>query len=122
LENLKRTALYDWHVEQGGKIVDFAGYELPVQYTGLVEEHEAVRNRAGLFDVSHMGEVAIKGPQALDFVQYLVTNDVRSLVDQQILYTFMCYENGGVVDDLLVYRKNEEDFFLRRTSIKMWPG
>lgn len=112
MENLKRTALYDWHVEQGGKIVDFAGYELPVQYTGLVEEHEAVRNRAGLFDVSHMGEVAIKGPQALDFVQYLVTNDVRSLVDQQIFYTFMCYENGGVVDDLLVYRKNEEDFFL----------
>lgn len=109
---LKRTPLYDEHVKAGGRIVDFAGYELPIQYAGISEEHNHVRTSAGLFDVSHMGEVTVKGPDALKFVQNLVTNNVRNLVDNQVLYTMMCYENGTVVDDLLVYRFQEDNFYL----------
>lgn len=112
MENLKKTALYNAHEKYGGKIIEFAGWLLPVQYEGIIEEHEAVRNKAGLFDVSHMGEVEVKGKDAFDFVQNLVTNDISVLVDNQILYTFMCYENGGVVDDLLVYKFNNEHFLL----------
>ncbi|MBN2796355.1 MAG: glycine cleavage system aminomethyltransferase GcvT [Clostridia bacterium] len=109
---LKRTPLYDEHVKAGGRIVDFAGYELPIQYAGISEEHNHVRTSAGLFDVSHMGEVTVKGPDALKFVQNLVTNNVKNLVDNQVLYTLMCYENGTVVDDLLVYRFEEDNFYL----------
>lgn len=108
----KKTPLYDEHVKQGGKIVDYAGWLLPVQYEGLVQEHEAVRNAVGLFDVSHMGEITIKGKDALAFVDYLMTNDITKLVDNQIVYTFMCRPSGGVVDDLLVYRFGPEDFYL----------
>lgn len=110
--SLKRTPLYQEHVRASGQIVDFAGFELPIQYEGIQEEHDAVRENVGIFDVSHMGEVMITGPQAQAFVQYLVANDVNRLVDSQILYTVMCYEDGGVVDDLLVYRLNQERFFL----------
>lgn len=108
----KRTPLYEKHVEAGGEIVEFAGYELPIQYTTLTDEHHAVRNDAGLFDVSHMGEVEVKGKDALKFVQNLVTNNVKSLSDNQVLYTMMLYKNGTVVDDLLVYRFDEEYFYL----------
>lgn len=108
----KRTPLYEKHVEAGGNIVEFAGYELPIQYTSLTEEHHAVRENAGLFDVSHMGEVEVKGKDALKFVQNLVTNNVKNLVDNQVLYTLMLYKNGTVVDDLLVYRFDEEFFYL----------
>jgi aminomethyltransferase len=104
LENVKRTALYEWHKKMGGKIVDFAGWALPIQYSGISQEHHAVRNQAGLFDVSHMGEVMVTGKDALAFAQYLVTNDVDTLEDTQVLYGMMCNEAGGVVDDLLVYR------------------
>ena len=108
----KKTPLYDEHVKLGGKIVDYAGWLLPVQYEGLIPEHEAVRNAVGLFDVSHMGEITIKGKDALAFVDYLMTNDISKIVDDKIIYTFMCTPNGGVVDDLLVYRLAYDDFYL----------
>jgi aminomethyltransferase len=112
MANVKRTSLYEKHVECGGKIIDFAGWELPVQYEGLVAEHNAVRNQAGLFDVSHMGEVSVKGKEAGNFVQYLVTNDTSVMNDNQVIYGQMCYEHGGIVDDLLVYKYDDQDFFL----------
>lgn len=108
----KKTPLYDEHVKLGGKVVDYAGWLLPVQYEGLVQEHETVRNAVGLFDVSHMGEITIKGKDALAFVDYLMTNDITKVVDNQIVYTFMCRPTGFVVDDLLVYRFGPEDFYL----------
>ncbi len=110
--SLKRTPLYEEHLKAKGQMVDFAGFELPIQYAGITEEHEAVRNDVGLFDVSHMGEVEVKGKDALKFVQNLVSNNVKKLVDNQILYTVMCYENGTVVDDLLVYRFEDDYFYL----------
>lgn len=112
MDSVKKTALYDEHVIAGGKIIDFAGWALPVQYEGIIEEHEAVRNAAGMFDVSHMGEVDVTGPDAFAFVQNLVTNDVSTLENHQILYAMMCYETGGVVDDLLVYKFAEDHFYL----------
>jgi aminomethyltransferase len=108
----KKTPLYDTHVAYGGRIVEFGGWLLPVQYSGIRDEHHAVRTKAGLFDVSHMGEVRVEGPGALDFLQKLVANNVARLVDQQILYTPMCYENGGVVDDLLVYKYADSQYLL----------
>ncbi len=112
MNELKKTSLFKSHEKHGGKIVNFSGWALPVQYEGLTAEHEAVRNFAGLFDVSHMGEVEVKGKEAFDFVQNLVTNDVSVLEDNQVIYTFMCYPHGGVVDDLLVYKFTSNHFFL----------
>jgi len=108
----RKTSLYNAHIKHGGKVVDYSGWALPVQYEGLTQEHEAVRTQAGIFDVSHMGEVEITGPQALDYVQYLVTNDISVLNDNQIAYCFMCYPDGGVVDDLLVYKFSNDHYFL----------
>lgn len=93
-------------------MVDFAGWDMPVQYRSIIEEHKAVRTRAGLFDVSHMGEADVRGPDALRFLQYLVTNDCARLFPGRVLYTVMCYPNGGVVDDLLVYMRDAGDYFL----------
>jgi aminomethyltransferase len=112
MENLKKTALINAYERYGGKVIDFAGWALPVQFEGIIPEHHAVRNAAGLFDVSHMGEVTVKGPQAFDFVQYLVTNDVAVLEENQVVYAQMCYPDGGVVDDLLVYKYTNEYFYL----------
>ncbi|MFZ5354415.1 MAG: glycine cleavage system aminomethyltransferase GcvT, partial [Bacillota bacterium] len=112
MENVRKTALYDAHVRFGGKIIEFAGWELPVQYEGIIPEHEAVRNAAGLFDVSHMGEVDVKGPEAFAFVQNLITNDASVMLDNQVIYSLMCYPDGGVVDDLLVYKFNDNHFYL----------
>lgn len=109
----RKTPLYECHEKAGGKMVPFAGYLLPVQYeTGVIAEHMAVRTAAGLFDVSHMGEVIIKGKDALKNVQYLVSNDCSKMVDGQVKYSPMCNENGGVVDDLLIYRKQEEVYLI----------
>ena len=108
----KKTPLYDEHVKLGGKIVDYAGWLLPVQYEGLIPEHNAVRNEAGIFDVSHMGEIVVKGEEAEAYLDYLLTNDISKMVDNQVIYTFMCYPDGGVVDDLLVYRYNGEEYLL----------
>ena len=109
---LKRTPLYDKHVEAKGKIIEFAGWEMPVQYEGLTHEHNAVRQKAGLFDVSHMGEVEVQGPEAGAFVQTLVTNNASVLEDNQVMYGMMCQEDGGVVDDLLVYKFDRNHFYL----------
>lgn len=110
--SLKRTPLFDIYKEYGGKTVDFGGWELPVQFTSIKEEHEAVRTKAGIFDVSHMGEFTVKGKDSLTFLQKMMTNDVAKIVDGGAQYTAMCYENGGTVDDLLVYKKSDEDFLL----------
>ncbi|MBA2377311.1 MAG: glycine cleavage system aminomethyltransferase GcvT [Rubrobacter sp.] len=108
MANLRRTPLYEEHKTLGAKLVDFAGYEMPVQYTGIKSEHEAVRNRAGLFDVSHMGEVFFRGPDAEEAVQRLVTRDVSRLAEGQAGYAAVCYESGGTVDDVLVYKRPDE--------------
>jgi aminomethyltransferase len=109
---LKRTPLRDFHAAHGGRLVDFAGWEMPVQYRSILEEHKAVRRTAGLFDVSHMGEVDVRGPEAGKFLNYLVTNDVAKLFPGRVLYSPMCYPVGGVVDDLLVYMRGMDDYFL----------
>ena len=99
-----KTPIYDSHVESGGKIVDFAGFMMPVSFEGIVAEHERVRTRVGFFDVSHMGEIEITGDSALEFTDYAVTNNIAKLDDGQICYTVCCNEQGKVLDDLLVYR------------------
>ncbi|BAQ11270.1 glycine cleavage system aminomethyltransferase [Bacillus sp. OxB-1] len=111
-EGLKRTALFDSYKEYGGKTIDFGGWELPVQFSGIKAEHEAVRTKAGLFDVSHMGEVVVSGDGALSYLQKLVTNDVSKLKTGQAQYTVMCYDDGGTIDDLLIYKRDENDYFL----------
>jgi glycine cleavage system T protein len=112
--SLKRTPLYPMHLKHNGKIIDFGGWELPVQYEGMgiIKEHNMVREKAGLFDVSHMGEITIIGEQAEQMVQKLVTNDVKSMQDFQVMYSPMCYPSGGVVDDLLVYRYDSKNYLL----------
>ena len=112
MSELKRTPLRDFHAANGARLVDFAGWEMPVQYRSILEEHKAVRRAAGLFDVSHMGEVEVRGPQAAAFLDHLVTNDVSKLYPGRVLYSPMCYPDGGVVDDLLVYMRAPEDYFL----------
>lgn len=109
---IRQTPLYETHVKYGGRMVEFGGWSLPVQYSGIKEEHQGVRNKAGLFDVSHMGEVAVKGPDALAFLQKLVTNDVSRLAKNQVQYTPMCYVDGGTVDDLLIYKFDEQEYLL----------
>lgn len=109
---MRRTPLYDEHSKLGGKLIDFGGWELPVQYSGIIQEHQAVRTMAGLFDVSHMGEITASGPRAEEFVQAMVTNDISRMKNHQVMYSLMCYPDGGVVDDLLVYKFNSEDFLL----------
>ena len=111
MEN-KRTCLYDKHVKLGALISPFGGFDMPIQYSTIIEEHEAVRKDCGVFDVSHMGEVTVKGKDAERYVQHIFTNDVSKISDGQILYGMMCYEDGGTVDDLLVYKMAENDFFL----------
>ncbi|RDV39250.1 glycine cleavage system aminomethyltransferase GcvT [Bradymonadaceae bacterium TMQ3] len=111
-DSLHRVPLHDRHSTLGGRMVPFAGFEMPVQYKGIKDEHLAVRSAAGLFDVSHMGEVEVRGPDAIEAVDALVTNDVRGLVDGQALYTVMCAPDGGIVDDLIVYRIAEDHVFI----------
>lgn len=109
---LKRTPLYDVHRASGARMVPFAGWEMPVQYTGIMEEHRAVRTRAGLFDVSHMGEIDLTGAGALALAQRLVTNDVGRLETDQARYSPMCTPAGGIIDDLLVYRLSDRHIML----------
>jgi aminomethyltransferase len=107
---LRRTALYDRHVEAGAKLVDFAGWEMPVQYAGVREEHMAVREAAGIFDVSHMGEIETSGPQALELLQRLLSNDIAAIPPGGAQYSVLCREDGGVLDDLFTYRLGVERF------------
>jgi aminomethyltransferase len=109
---LKRTPLYEAHVSLGARMVDFVGWEMPVQYTGPIPEHMAVREAAGLFDVSHMGEIEVTGAGALALVQRLTTNDASKLADNQVQYSMLNNDSAGIIDDLLVYRINGEYFLL----------
>src|SRR5207302_1107623 len=109
---LKRTPLYEQHRAMGARLVEFSGWEMPVQYSSILEEHEAVRTRAGLFDVSHMGEFKVEGPGALPFLQYLVPNDVSRLAIHQALYSQLCLPDGNTIDDLLVYRLADMHYML----------
>jgi len=109
---MKKTTLYDVHKKLGAKIVDFAGYQMPVQYSSIIAEHKAVRNSVGVFDVSHMGEIFISGESALDFVQELTINDASKLSPGRVQYSAMCYKDGGIVDDLLVYKIDNNKFML----------
>lgn len=106
-ETLKRTALYDRHITAGARIVPFAGYEMPVQYDGILAEHQRVREQAGLFDIGHMGQVWITGPDALSLLQYTTTNDISTLAPGEAKYTLLSTEQGGEIDDLIVYRAIE---------------
>jgi len=104
-EDLKRTALNAWHAANGGRMVPFAGWEMPVQYpTGPLAEHHATRQVAGLFDIDHMGQVEVRGPQAAEFVNRMVSYDVNKMKLLDAHYAFLCYADGGCVDDLFVYK------------------
>ena len=109
---MKNTSLTEKHIALGAKMVPFAGYNMPVQYAGLIQEHHCVRNAVGVFDVSHMGEFWISGPKAFDLIQYATSNDVSKLFDGKVQYSCMPNATGGIVDDLLVYRVNEEMYLL----------
>ncbi len=109
---LRPTPLYEAHLAAGGRMVPFAGWEMPVQYAGIGDEHQAVRTHAGLFDVSHMGEIRLEGPRALDAVQRLITNDASRLAVGQGLYSPMCLPSGGIVDDLTVFRTDEAAYLI----------
>lgn len=109
---MKKTILYEEHLKHGAKMVEFGGFLMPIEYTNISLEHQAVRKRSGLFDVSHMGEIEIKGKDATKFVNYLVTNDVSKLKNNRMAYALMLYEFGGIVDDLMVYKYNDERYLL----------
>ncbi len=112
MSTLKTTPLIEVYKDYGGKTIDFGGWDLPVQFSSIKEEHQAVRERAGLFDVSHMGEFTVKGDRAESYLQKLVTNDVSKLKVGGAQYTAMCYEDGGTVDDLIIYKKADDDFLI----------
>ncbi len=109
---LKATALLEEHRELGGRLIDFGGWELPVQYTGVMDEHLACRSAAGLFDVSHMGEIVVEGADSEKFLSYLVTNDVSKIEIGQAQYSAMCQHDGGIIDDLIVYRRGPDRYFV----------
>lgn len=110
--SLKKTALHSEHLKLGARMVDFGGFDMPVQYNGIRQEHTAVREAAGLFDVSHMGEFMIEGPQALNLIQKVTINDASKLEPGKAQYSAMCYEDGGIVDDLLVYMLEDQKYML----------
>ena len=110
--DLRKTALYEKHLELGAKMVDYSGFEMPVSYDGLKVEHASVREKVGMFDVSHMGEFTIKGEDALEVLQNITTNDVSKLNDGKIQYSCIPNGKGGIVDDLLIYRMSEGNYML----------
>ncbi len=110
--SLKKTALYNKHIQLGAKMVPFAGFEMPVSYSGVNDEHLTVRNAVGIFDVSHMGEFVIRGKQALDLIQLVTTNDASKLTNKKVQYSCITNDKGGIVDDLLVYRWSETEYYL----------
>jgi aminomethyltransferase len=112
MAELKRTPLFSVYQKYGAKTIDFGGWDLPVQFSSIKDEHEAVRTKAGLFDVSHMGEVDVRGPDAFEYVQKMTTNDAAKLKEGQAQYSILCYPDGGTVDDLLVYKKADDHFLL----------
>ena len=112
LTELKRTPLFDVYKEYGAKTIDFGGWDLPVQFSSIKEEHEAVRTKAGLFDVSHMGEISVTGTGSLDFLQKMMTNDISKIKTGTAQYNALCNDNGGTIDDLLVYKLEEDNYLL----------
>src|SRR5919202_5709843 len=111
-QTLQRTPLHDRHVALGARMVPFAGWEMPVQYTGVIPEHRAVRTDCGVFDVSHMGELEVEGPRAFELLQATLANDVGKIGDGEAQYTLLTNERGGIVDDLIVYRLGPFRFLL----------
>src|SRR6266487_4675617 len=109
---MKRTPLFAAHQKLGAKLIEFGGWEMPLHYSSILDEHLAVRRAGGLFDISHMGEVSVRGPGALGFLNRALTNDARKLAIGQGQYTLLCHERGGVIDDLYAYRVGEEDFLM----------
>src|SRR3954471_1886434 len=109
---MKRTPLFAAHQKLGAKLIEFGGWEMPIQYTSITDEHLAVRKAAGIFDISHMGEVSVTGPQAKLFLNETLTNDLAKLNLGEAQYTLLCNERGGVIDDLYAYRTGEADFLL----------
>jgi aminomethyltransferase len=112
MDALKRTALFPLHQTLGARMTVFGGFEMPVSYAGIIEEHRAVRNRAGIFDLSHMGEFELSGPHALEFLERALTNSAAALPERRAQYTIMCAEDGGTIDDLIVYRLGADRFML----------
>ena len=109
---MKKTPLNQIHHQAGARMVEFGGWEMPVQYAGVIAEHLAVRHAAGLFDVSHMGEIEVKGPDAAAFLQFATINDVAALTDGQVQYSALCYDHGGLVDDITLYRFDPQHYML----------
>lgn len=109
---LKRTALFEEHQKAGGRLIDFGGWELPVQYTGVMAEHQACRASCGIFDVSHMGELHLEGPGSVEFLNWAVTNNAAKLAVGQAQYTLLCHESGGLVDDLVIYRRAQDRYLI----------
>src|SRR5216117_2780283 len=118
---LKRTPLFEAHQKLGGKLIEFGGWEMPVQYTSILDEHQAVRTAAGIFDISHMGEVLVSGPAAESFLNQTFTNDVRKLDIGKGQYTLMCNERGGVIDDLYAYRIEPAGYLLVVNASRIDP-
>ena len=113
---MKRTALYDTHMALGARMVEFGGWEMPVQYSGILEEHHAVRHAAGLFDIDHMGQIEVQGPDALAYLQRLATNDIARMDVSEAAYGLLCYADGGVVDDIFTYRLTSRYFIAVNAS------
>src|SRR5437763_5061572 len=118
---LKRTPLFDAHQKLGARLVEFGGWEMPVQYSSIIDEHLAVRKAAGLFDISHMGEVRVQGTGAPGFLNHLLTNDINKLAVGQGQYTLMCNERGGVIDDLYAYRIGTTEYLLVINASRIEP-
>ena len=112
MTELKKTPVFTEYEKYGAKTIDFGGWDLPVQFSGIKEEHEATRTKASLFDVSHMGEIAVRGPKAVEYLQKMTTNDITKLEPKKAHYTFLCLESGGVLDDLIIYMLAEDDYLL----------
>lgn len=108
----RKTTLYDMHLFHKGKIVDFGGWSLPLYYTGIIQEHLTVRSTVGLFDVSHMGEIEVKGPKAEDYLQWIATNEIRSMQNGAVRYSLLCYPDGGIVDDVLIYKLDSQYYLI----------
>ena len=112
METMKRTSLFDHHLQLGAKMAPFAGFDMPIEYSSIIEEHMAVRQRAGIFDVSHMGEIRVTGPDTVAFINYVTTNNCKSLTSHSVLYTVLCNEQGGTLDDLLLYKFSDVEFLI----------
>src|SRR6266496_3221012 len=118
---MKRTPLFAAHQKLGAKLIEFGGWEMPLHYSSILDEHLAVRRAGGLFDISHMGEVSVRGPGALEFLNHTLTNDARKLAVGQGQYTLLCHERGGVIDDLYAYRLGEQDYLLIINASRIDP-